>query len=42
MAVDEAGRPRRLIVTAGRRGDAPIAPDLPGGFAPATVPADAA
>lgn len=42
MAVDEAGRPRRLIVTAGQRGDAPVAPDLLAGFAPTTVLADTA
>lgn len=41
-AVDECGRPRRLIVRPGHRGDAPVAPDLIGTFAPALCLADAA
>ena len=40
MAVDQTGRPRRPIVTAGQRGDAPMAPDLLAGFAPAHCLAD--
>jgi transposase len=34
-AVDECGRPRRLIVRPGHRGDAPVAVELVSGFAPA-------
>ena len=41
-AVDEYGRPRRLIVRPGHRGDAPVAPDLIGPFSPAICLADAA
>jgi transposase len=41
-AVDERGRPRRLIVRPGHRGDAPVASELVAGFAPALCLADAA
>ena len=41
-AVDEAGRPRRLIVRPGHRGDAPVAAELVEGFAPQLCLADAA
>lgn len=41
-AVDEHGRPRRLIVRPGHRGDAPVAAELVGAFAPALCLADAA
>ncbi|MDJ0514652.1 MAG: IS5 family transposase [Methyloceanibacter sp.] len=42
LAVDEFGRPRRLIVKPGHRGDAPVATELIAGFAPAVCLADAA
>ena len=42
MAVDEHGRPRRLIVRPGHRGDAPVASELIEGFAPERCLADAA
>lgn len=42
IAVDEMGRPRRLIVRAGNRGDAPVAAELIAGFAPARCLADGA
>jgi transposase len=41
-AVDEHGRPRRLIVRPGHRGDAPVAAELIGGFSPPLCLADAA
>lgn len=41
-AVDERGRPRRLIVRPGHRGDAPVAAELVAGFAPELCLADAA
>lgn len=41
-AVDEFGRPRRLIVRPGHRGDAPVAAELIEGFAPRLCLADAA
>ncbi len=41
-AVDELGRPRNLIVRPGHRGDAPVAAELVGDFAPALCLADAA
>jgi transposase len=42
IAVDEHGRPRRLIVRPGHRGDAPVAAELIGDFAPALCLADTA
>jgi transposase len=42
LAVDEEGRPRRLIVRPGHRGDAPVAAELIGEFSPALCLADAA
>jgi transposase len=42
MAVDERGRPRRFIVRPGHRGDAPVAAELIGNFAPDPCLADAA
>jgi len=42
IAVDEHGRPRRLIVRPGHRGDAPVAAELIGDFAPRLCLADAA
>ncbi len=37
MAVDGLGRPLKLILTPGQRGDAPLAPALLGGLAPRRV-----
>ena len=42
MAVDALGRPLRLIVTPGQRGDAPLAPALLEGLSPRRVLADKA
>ena len=42
MAVDALGRPLRLILTAGQRGDAPLAPVLLEGLSPRRVLADKA
>ena len=42
MAVDTLGRPLRLILTPGQRGDAPLAPALLKGLAPRRVLADKA
>jgi transposase len=42
MAVDGRGRPLRLILTPGQRGDAPLAPDLLAGLSPRRVLADKA
>lgn len=42
MAVDGLGRPLRLILTPGQRGDAPLAPDLLQGLKPRRVLADKA
>ncbi len=39
---DALGRPLRVILTPGQRGDAPIAPDLPKGLSPQRVLADKA
>ena len=41
LAVDEAGRPRRMILGPGHRGEAPVALDLIGDAAPAHLLADA-
>jgi len=41
-AVDEHGRPRRLIIRPGHRGDAPVAPDLIDALAPRLCLADGA
>ena len=42
VSVDELGRPRRLIVRPGHRGDAPVTAERVEGFAPALCLADAA
>jgi len=42
LAVDALGRPLRMILTPGQRGDAPIAPALLDGLSPARVLADKA
>ncbi|TPW27726.1 IS5 family transposase [Pararhizobium mangrovi] len=42
LAVDEKGRPRRLIVKPGHQGDAPVAGDLVSGFTPVLCLADTA
>jgi len=42
MAVDGLGRPLRLILTPGQRGDAPLAPALLDGLTPKRVLADKA
>ena len=42
MAVDALGRPLRLILTPGQRGDAPLAPALIEGLSPRRVLADKA
>ena len=42
MAVDALGRPLRLILTPGQRGDAPLAPALLDGLSPRRVLADKA
>lgn len=42
MAVDALGRPLRLILTPGQRGDAPLAPVLLEGLSPRRVLADKA
>ncbi len=42
MAVDALGRPLKLILTPGQRGDAPIAPALLDGLSPRRVLADKA
>ena len=42
MAVDGAGRPLKLILTPGQRGDAPVAADLLKGLTPKRVLADKA
>lgn len=42
MAVDGAGRPLRLCLTPGQRGDAPLAPALLAGLTPRRVLADKA
>ena len=42
MAVDSLGRPLKLILTPGQRGDAPIAPALLEGLSPRRVLADKA
>ena len=42
MAVDALGRPLKLILTPGQRGDAPLAPALLGGLSPRRVLADKA
>ena len=42
MAVDALGRPLRLILTPGQRGDAPLAPALLEGLSPRRVLADKA
>ena len=42
MAVDALGRPLRFILTAGQRGDAPLAPALLEGLSPRRVLADKA
>ena len=42
MAVDALGRPLRLIVTPGQRGDAPLAPALLEGLSPRRVLAEKA
>lgn len=42
MAVDALGRPLKLILTAGQRGDAPLAPALLDGLSPRRVLADKA
>lgn len=42
VAVDQCGRPVRLIVRAGHRGDAPVAAALVGHFAPQYCVADGA
>ncbi len=42
MAVDGRGRPLRLILTPGQRGDAPLAPALLEGLSPRRVLADKA
>ena len=42
MAVDGLGRPLRLILTPGQRGDAPLAPALLEGLSPRRVLADKA
>lgn len=41
-AVDERGRPWRLVITPGHRGDVPVAADLIGKMAPALCLADTA
>ena len=42
MAVDALGRPLKLILTPGQRGDAPLAPALLNGLSPRRVLADKA
>ncbi len=42
MAVDALGRPLKLILTPGQRGDAPLAPALLTGLSPRRVLADKA
>ena len=42
LATDALGRPLRVILTPGQRGDAPIAPDLLDGLSPQRVLADKA
>ncbi len=42
LATDALGRPLRIILTPGQRGDAPIAPDLLDGLTPKRVLADKA
>lgn len=42
MAVDALGRPLKLILTPGQRGDAPLAPALLEGLSPRRVLADKA
>lgn len=42
MAVDALGRPLKLILTPGQRGDAPVAPALLAGLSPSRVLADKA
>lgn len=42
MAVDALGRPLKLILTPGQRGDAPLAPALLDGLSPRRVLADKA
>ncbi len=42
MAVDALGRPLKLILTPGQRGDAPLAPTLLTGLSPRRVLADKA
>jgi transposase len=42
MAADALGRPLKLILTPGQRGDAPLAPDLLKGLSPCRVRADKA
>lgn len=42
LATDGLGRPLRIILTPGQRGDAPIAPDLLEGLSPHRVLADKA
>ena len=42
MAVDRLGRPLKLIITPGQRGDAPLAPALLEGLSPKRVLADKA
>jgi transposase len=42
MAVDTLGRPLRLLLTPGQRGDAPLAPALLEGLSPRRVLADKA
>lgn len=42
LATDALGRPLRVILTPGQRGDAPIAPDLLHGLKPKRVLADKA
>jgi transposase len=42
MAVDALGRPLKLILTPGQRGDAPLAPALLHGLSPRRVLADKA
>lgn len=42
MAVDALGRPLKLVLTPGQRGDAPLAPALLSGLSPRRVLADKA
>jgi transposase len=42
MAVDALGRPLKLVLTPGQRGDAPLAPTLLSGLSPRRVLADKA